>query len=96
MQTSKKHVQNTNYSVFMIFLFIFFFPTRSEGEYGLRAYYWNTFWAPQDIVDSLKKLIPLEQKEISSKHIPHMFSTSGEKDFDLVTMELFGNNVLVI
>lgn len=26
MQTSKKHVQNTNYSVFMIFLFIFFSP----------------------------------------------------------------------
>lgn len=93
MQTSGKHVQNTNYSVFMIF---FFFPTHSEGEYGLRAYYWNTFWAPQDIVDSLKKLIPLEQKEISSKQIPHMFSTSGEKDFDLVTVELFGNNVLVI
>lgn len=27
IQTSKKHVQNTNYSVFMIYLFfIFFFP----------------------------------------------------------------------
>ncbi|XP_066858502.1 suppressor of tumorigenicity 14 protein-like [Anser cygnoides] len=61
----------------------------SEGEYGLRAYYWNTFWAPQDIVDSLKKLTSLEQKEISSKQFPHMFSTSGEEDFDLVTMELF-------
>ncbi|XP_004938354.1 suppressor of tumorigenicity 14 protein homolog isoform X3 [Gallus gallus] len=61
----------------------------SEGEYGLRAYYWNTFWAPQDITDSLKKLIPLEQKEMSSKQIPHIFSTSGEGDFDLVTMELF-------
>ncbi|OXB69929.1 UNVERIFIED_CONTAM: hypothetical protein H355_004793, partial [Colinus virginianus] len=61
----------------------------SEGEYGLRAYYWNTFWAPQDVIDSLKKLIPLEQKETSSKQIPHVFSTSGKGDFDLVTMELF-------
>ncbi|XP_031412273.1 suppressor of tumorigenicity 14 protein homolog [Meleagris gallopavo] len=61
----------------------------SEGEHGLRAYYWNTFWAPQDITGSLKKLIPLEQKEMSSKQIPHIFSTSGEGDFDLVTMELF-------
>ncbi|XP_029876455.1 suppressor of tumorigenicity 14 protein-like isoform X1 [Aquila chrysaetos chrysaetos] len=61
----------------------------SEGESGLRAYYWNTFWAPQDMVASLKKLTPVEQKEISSKQASQMFSSSGEEDFDLVAMELF-------
>nr|XP_009912892.1 PREDICTED: suppressor of tumorigenicity 14 protein-like [Haliaeetus albicilla] len=61
----------------------------SEGESGLRAYYWNTFWAPQDMVASLKKLTPVEQKEISSKQASHTFSSSGEEDFDLVAMELF-------
>ncbi|XP_051635950.1 suppressor of tumorigenicity 14 protein homolog [Manacus candei] len=61
----------------------------SEGEFGLRAYYWNTFWAPQDIVASLKKLTPVEQKEMCSKQATHLFSSSGEEDFDLVTMELF-------
>jgi len=48
------------------------------------------------MVASLKKLTPVEQKEISSKQAAHMFSSSGEEDFDLVTMELFGNNVPVI
>lgn len=72
-----------------------FFSIHSEGEPGLRAYFWNTFWAPQDMVASLKKLTPVEQKEICSKQAVHLFS-SGEQDFDLVTMELFGNNVPVI
>lgn len=48
------------------------------------------------MVASLKKLTPVEQKEISSKQAAHMLSSSGEEDFDLVTMELFGNNVPVI
>ncbi|XP_050190068.1 suppressor of tumorigenicity 14 protein-like [Myiozetetes cayanensis] len=61
----------------------------SEGEFGLRAYYWNTFWAPQDIVASLKKLTPVEQKEMCNKQAAHLFSSSGEEDFDLVSMELF-------
>lgn len=72
------------------------FSLHSEGESGLRAYYWNTFWAPQDMVASLKKLTPVEQKEISSKQASHMFGSSGEEDFDHVAMELFGNNVPVI
>ncbi|XP_053944348.1 transmembrane protease serine 7-like isoform X2 [Cuculus canorus] len=63
--------------------------TFSEGESGLRAYYWNTFWAPQDIVASLKKLTPVEQKEICSKQAARMFSSSGEEDLDLAAMELF-------
>lgn len=54
------------------------------------------FWAPQDMVASLKKLTPVIQKEISSKQAAHTFSSSGEEDFDLITMELFGNNVPVI
>ncbi|XP_058706682.1 transmembrane protease serine 7-like [Poecile atricapillus] len=62
--------------------------TFSEGESGLRAYFWNTFWAPQDMVASLKKLTPVEQKEICSKQAAPLFS-SGEEDFDLDTMELF-------
>ncbi|XP_010074783.1 PREDICTED: transmembrane protease serine 7-like [Pterocles gutturalis] len=61
----------------------------SEGESGLRAYYWNTFWAPKDMIASLKKLTPVEQKEISSKQAAHMFSSSAEEDSDLITMELF-------
>ncbi|XP_063175233.1 transmembrane protease serine 7-like [Chroicocephalus ridibundus] len=61
----------------------------SEGESGLRAYYWNTFWAPQDMVASLKKLTPVEQKKISSKQAAQLFNSSGEEDFDLITMELF-------
>ncbi|XP_061844671.1 suppressor of tumorigenicity 14 protein [Colius striatus] len=61
----------------------------SEGESGLRAYYWNTFWAPQDIVASLKNLALMEQKEMSSKQAARIFSSSGEEDFELVTMELF-------
>ncbi|XP_040438988.1 suppressor of tumorigenicity 14 protein-like isoform X1 [Falco naumanni] len=61
----------------------------SEGESGLRAYYWNTFWAPQDMVASLKKLTSVEQKGISSKQAAHMFSSSGEENFDLVAIELF-------
>ncbi|KAJ7402115.1 suppressor of tumorigenicity 14 protein-like protein [Pitangus sulphuratus] len=61
----------------------------SEGEFGLRAYYWNTFWAPQDIVASLKQLTPVEQKEMCNKQAAHLFSSSGEEDFDLVSMELF-------
>ncbi|XP_009673347.2 suppressor of tumorigenicity 14 protein-like [Struthio camelus] len=60
----------------------------SEGESGLRAYYWNTFWAPQDMVDSLK-LTSLGQKEIGSKQAPHAFSSSEEEDFDVITVELF-------
>lgn len=47
------------------------------------------------MVASLKKLTPVEQKEICSKQAVPLLS-SGEKDFDLVTMELFGNNVPVI
>ncbi|XP_019139510.2 transmembrane protease serine 7-like [Corvus cornix cornix] len=60
----------------------------SEGQSGLRAYFWNTFWVPQDMVASLKKLTPMEQKEICNKKAAHLFS-SGEEDFDLVTMDLF-------
>lgn len=48
------------------------------------------------MVASLKKLTPVIQKEISNKQAAHMFSSSGEEDFDLITMELFGNNVPVI
>lgn len=48
------------------------------------------------MVASLKKLTPLEQKEITSKQAALMFSSSGEEDFDVVTIELFGNNVPVI
>ncbi|XP_033930409.1 suppressor of tumorigenicity 14 protein-like [Melopsittacus undulatus] len=61
----------------------------SEGESGLRAYYWNTFWAPQDVVASLQNLTPVEIKRISCKQAAHTFSSSGEEAFDLVTMELF-------
>nr|XP_002188242.5 suppressor of tumorigenicity 14 protein [Taeniopygia guttata] len=60
----------------------------SEGESGLRAYFWNTFWAPQDMVASLKKLTLVKQKEICSKQAVPLFS-SGQEDFDLVAMELF-------
>lgn len=73
-------------------MLFFFFSFHSEGESGLRAYFWNIFWAPQDMV---KKLTPLEQKEICNKQAAPLFS-SGEEDFDHVTMELFGNNVPVI
>ncbi|XP_008947142.1 PREDICTED: transmembrane protease serine 7-like [Merops nubicus] len=61
----------------------------SEGDSGLRAYYWNMFWAPQDMVASFKKPTPVQQKEISSKQATHTFSSTTEEDFDLVTMELF-------
>ncbi|KAM4904633.1 suppressor of tumorigenicity 14 protein-like [Sylvia borin] len=60
----------------------------SEGESGLRAYFWNTFWAPQDMLVSLKKLTPMGGKEICSKQAAPLFSF-GEEDFDRVTMELF-------
>lgn len=79
-----------------VYIRCIFFFLHSEGESGLRAYYWNTFWAPQDVVASLKNLTPVEQKKISSKQAAHMLGSSGEEDFDLVTMELFGNNVPVI
>ncbi|XP_061310341.1 suppressor of tumorigenicity 14 protein-like [Pezoporus flaviventris] len=61
----------------------------SEGESGLRAYYWNTFWAPKDVVASFQNLTPVELKKISAKQAAHVFSSSGEEDFDLVMMELF-------
>ncbi|XP_009504986.2 suppressor of tumorigenicity 14 protein [Phalacrocorax carbo] len=61
----------------------------SEGQSGLRAYYWNTFWVPQDTVASLKKITPVEKKEMGSKQATHMFSSSGEEDFRFIAMELF-------
>ncbi|XP_077673023.1 suppressor of tumorigenicity 14 protein homolog [Eretmochelys imbricata] len=66
----------------------------SEGEDGLRAYYWNTFWAPQEIVHSFKKLTSLKHKEIIRKHTLQTTNSSAEsfpveEDFDLLTMELF-------
>ncbi|KAM9019782.1 suppressor of tumorigenicity 14 protein-like [Ara ararauna] len=61
----------------------------SEGESGLRAFYWSTFRAPQDVVAPFKSLIPMEIKRMSAKQAAHMFSSSAEEGFDLVTMELF-------
>ncbi|XP_065444828.1 suppressor of tumorigenicity 14 protein-like isoform X2 [Chrysemys picta bellii] len=66
----------------------------SEGEDGLRAYYWNKFWAPQEIVHSFKKLTSLKHKEIISKHTLQTTNSSAEsfpveEDFNLLTMELF-------
>ncbi|RMC11967.1 hypothetical protein DUI87_11099 [Hirundo rustica rustica] len=66
----------------------------SEGESGLRAYFWNTFWAPQDVVASLKKLTPVQQKGICTKQAAPLFR-SGEEDFDRVTMELFADNYYI-
>ncbi|XP_050814363.1 suppressor of tumorigenicity 14 protein-like [Gopherus flavomarginatus] len=66
----------------------------SEGEDSLRAYYWNKFWAPQEIVHSFKKLTSLKHKKIIRKHALQTTNSSAEsfpveEDFDLLTMELF-------
>ncbi|XP_074839616.1 LOW QUALITY PROTEIN: suppressor of tumorigenicity 14 protein homolog [Carettochelys insculpta] len=68
--------------------------TFSEGDDGLRAYYWNTFWAPQEVVYTFKKLTSLKQREILSKHALQSANSSDEsfpmaEDFDLLTMDLF-------
>ncbi|XP_053160411.1 suppressor of tumorigenicity 14 protein homolog isoform X2 [Hemicordylus capensis] len=64
----------------------------SEGKNGLRAYYWSTFWGPQDIVLPIKNLTSAYQKQITSKKTLSVNSSaetfSLEEDFD-ITMELF-------
>ncbi|XP_048351302.1 suppressor of tumorigenicity 14 protein homolog [Sphaerodactylus townsendi] len=66
----------------------------SEGKTGLRAYYWSTFWAPKDIVITVKNVISVKQKQIISKRRPPKINGSSEtdsleEDFDIITMELF-------
>ncbi|KAF7251218.1 Suppressor of tumorigenicity 14 protein [Varanus komodoensis] len=67
----------------------------SEGKNGLRAYYWSTFWAPQDITLSFKNLSLLKQKQINTKRIlSPMNSTAAEafplqEEFDIINMEIF-------
>ncbi|XP_033001765.1 uncharacterized protein LOC117045092 [Lacerta agilis] len=66
----------------------------SEGKSGLRAYYWSTFWAPQDMVLSIQNLSSTKQKQILSKRLPPTDNStaeaySWEEDFDVITMELF-------
>lgn len=48
------------------------------------------------MVASLQNLTQVEIKKISAKQAADMSSSFGEECFDLVTMELFGNNVPVI
>ncbi|XP_054830404.1 suppressor of tumorigenicity 14 protein-like [Eublepharis macularius] len=66
----------------------------SEGKTGLRAYYWSTFWAPQEIVLTIKNVISVKQKQIISKRTPQKINSSAEtfsleEDIDIITMELF-------
>ncbi|XP_042298976.1 suppressor of tumorigenicity 14 protein homolog [Sceloporus undulatus] len=66
----------------------------SEGKNGLRAYYWSTFWVPQDVVLSIKNTSLLKQKQIISKRTPPATNTTAdtlilEDNFDNVTLELF-------
>nr|XP_034971375.1 suppressor of tumorigenicity 14 protein-like [Zootoca vivipara] len=66
----------------------------SEGKSGLRAYYWSTFWAPQDMVLSIQNLSSTKQKQILSKRAPPTDNSTAEvysleEDFDVITMELF-------
>ncbi|XP_066477371.1 suppressor of tumorigenicity 14 protein-like [Tiliqua scincoides] len=70
----------------------------SEGKNGLRAYYWSTFWTPQDFVLPIKNLTSVNQKRIFAKRTPLPFNSSAEtfsleEDFDIVTMELFATDL---
>ncbi|KAK9402253.1 TMPRSS7: Transmembrane protease serine 7 [Crotalus adamanteus] len=66
----------------------------SDGKSGARAYYWSTFWGPQNIVLPIKNLSSAYQKQISFKKIPAIANNTAEtfpleEDFDIITMELF-------
>ncbi|XP_078245963.1 suppressor of tumorigenicity 14 protein isoform X2 [Pogona vitticeps] len=66
----------------------------SEGKNGLRAYYWSTFWAPQDMVFLIKNLSSVMQKQIINKRTPSAANSTTEilpleEEFDIITLELF-------
>ncbi|KAH0624959.1 hypothetical protein JD844_032912 [Phrynosoma platyrhinos] len=66
----------------------------SEGTNGLRAYYWSTFWVPQDVVLSIKNISLVKQKQRISKITPPATNNTAdifslEDDFDIVTLDLF-------
>eukprot|EP00062_Callorhinchus_milii_P011036 gi/632956709/ref/XP_007894093.1/ PREDICTED: suppressor of tumorigenicity 14 protein-like [Callorhinchus milii] len=69
----------------------------SEGEEGLRAYYWSKFSAPKDIVHNIKNATASNIRQINGKKVkvPALNSSeeiwSMEEDFDIYTVELFAS-----
>ncbi|XP_055500316.1 suppressor of tumorigenicity 14 protein isoform X1 [Leucoraja erinacea] len=69
--------------------------TFSEGEEGLRAYYWSKFSAPEDIAHYFKNTTTSNLQQVNGKKlkIPLLNSSeeisSVEEDFDVYTIELF-------
>ncbi|XP_067848318.1 suppressor of tumorigenicity 14 protein homolog [Heptranchias perlo] len=69
----------------------------SEGEEGLRAYYWSKFSAPEDIAHYIKNATTSNLQRVNGKKlkVPALNSSeeisSIEEDFDVYTVELFGS-----
>ncbi|XP_059824475.1 suppressor of tumorigenicity 14 protein [Hypanus sabinus] len=69
----------------------------SEGEEGLRAYYWSKFSAPEDVAHYIKNTTTSSLQHVNGKKlkIPLLNSSeeisSAEEDFDVYTIELFAS-----
>ncbi|XP_051870429.1 uncharacterized protein LOC127569668 [Pristis pectinata] len=69
----------------------------SEGEEGLRAYYWSKFSAPEDVAHYIKNTTTSNLQQVNGKKlkIPLLNSSeeisSIEEDFDVYTIELFAS-----
>ncbi|XP_067896084.1 suppressor of tumorigenicity 14 protein homolog [Heterodontus francisci] len=74
----------------------------SEGEDGLRAYYWSKFSAPEDIAHYIKNATTSNLQQVNGKKlkVPLLNSSeemsSPEEDFDVYTVELFGSIFIYI
>ncbi|XP_072441450.1 suppressor of tumorigenicity 14 protein homolog isoform X1 [Chiloscyllium punctatum] len=69
----------------------------SEGEEGLRAYYWSKFSAPENVAHYIKNATTSNLQQVNGKKlkVPMLNSSeeisSTEEDFDVYTVELFAS-----